>query len=102
MATACPIDLDTHKLSEEIRSIYARVATDPSGEFHFHRGPQYAAEFLSYDRGALNRLPDQSTASFAGVANPHRMGPIGEGAVVVDIGCGAGMDLLLSATDVGK
>jgi arsenite methyltransferase len=101
MAIACPVDLDTQKLREEIRSIYARVATDPSGEFHFHRGPDYAAEFLRYDRDALAKLPDESTASFAGVANPHRMGPFGEGALVVDIGCGAGMDLMLAANSVG-
>lgn len=101
MAIACPIDLDTRKLHDEIQSIYARVAEDPSGDFHFHRGPDYAAQFLGYDRSALAALPRQSTASFAGVANPHRMGPIGEGAVVTDIGCGAGMDLLLAAKSVG-
>ena len=101
MAIACPVDLDTRKLRDEIRSIYARVASDPSGEFHFHRGPDYAAEFLRYDRAALGQLPAQSTASFAGVANPHRVAPIEEGSVVVDIGCGAGMDLLLAAKSAG-
>ena len=30
MAVACPVDLDTMRLRQEIRSIYARVATDPS------------------------------------------------------------------------
>jgi hypothetical protein len=35
MAIACPIDLNTLKLRAEIQSIYARVATDPSGDFHF-------------------------------------------------------------------
>jgi len=101
MAIACPVDLDTRKLRDEIRSIYARVASDPSGEFHFHRGPNYAAEFLRYDRGALAQLPAESTASFAGVANPHRIAPIEEGSTVVDIGCGAGMDLLLAAKSAG-
>ena len=43
----------------------------------------------------------RSTASFAGVANPHRIAPMTAGATVVDIGCGAGMDLLLAAQAVG-
>jgi arsenite methyltransferase len=101
MAITCPVNLDTRKLREEIQSIYARVAADPSGDFHFHRGPAYAAEFLKYDRAALDKLPQQSTASFAGVANPHRIDRIGEAETVVDIGCGAGMDLLLAAKSVG-
>jgi len=101
MAVTCPVDLDTIKLRQEIQSIYARVATDPSGAFHFHRGPAYAAELLGYDAGALAALPQESTESFAGVANPHRIAPISRGATVVDIGCGAGMDLLLAAKAVG-
>jgi arsenite methyltransferase len=101
MATACPVDLDTLKLRAEIRSIYARVATEPSGEFHFHRGPAYAGAMLGYDANALAGLPADTTASFAGVANPHRIAPLAPGATVVDIGCGAGMDLLLAAQAVG-
>jgi len=101
MAIACPLDLDTRKLRDEIQSIYSQVARGPSGDFHFHRGPAYAASLLGYDAALLATLPEQSTASFAGVANPHRMGPLPEGAVVVDIGCGAGMDLLLAARSVG-
>jgi arsenite methyltransferase len=101
MATVCPVELDTRKLRDEIQSIYARVATEPSGNFHFHRGPEYAAEFLNYDIEVLRGLPIDSTASFAGVANPHRMGPPAAGNTVVDIGCGAGMDLLLAARSVG-
>ena len=101
MALTCPVDLDTRKLRDEIQSIYARVATEPVGDFHFHRGIDYAVEWLGYDRDRLQALPAGCTGSFAGVANPHRMGPLGEGATVVDIGCGAGMDLLLAARDVG-
>jgi SAM-dependent methyltransferase len=101
MAVTCPVDLDTLKLRAEIRSIYARVATDPSQEFHFHRGPAYAAAMLGYDALALSTLPPATTASFAGVANPHRLAAIPTGATVVDIGCGAGMDLLLAAREVG-
>jgi arsenite methyltransferase len=101
MATHAPAALDLTKLTDEIVSVYERVATDPGGDFHFHRGPVYAAEHLGYDAAALAELPQASTASFAGVANPHAIAPLREGDTVVDIGSGAGMDLLLAARAVG-
>jgi len=101
MATSCPIGFDKSRLHEEIELIYARVATEPSGEFHFHRGPRYAAEILGYDAVELAELPASATASFAGVANPHAIDAIRPGDTVVDIGSGAGMDLLLAARRAG-
>ena len=101
MAIVCPVDLDTLKLRAEIQSIYARVAADPSGEFHFHRGPGYAADLLHYDATELATLPASVTGSFAGIGNPHAVAPLSIGATVVDIGCGAGTDLLLAARHVG-
>ena len=101
MAVTCPVDLDTSRLRQEIQAIYARVATDPSGGFHFHRGPVYAAERLGYEASALAAIPEWATASFAGVANPLRMAALAPGVTVVDIGCGAGMDLMLAASAVG-
>jgi arsenite methyltransferase len=101
MAITCPVDLDTLKLRAEIQSIYARVAEDPSGEFHFHRGPEYAARRLNYDAAELSKLPGTVTESFAGVGNPHAIAPLPTGATVVDIGSGAGTDLLLAAFHVG-
>jgi SAM-dependent methyltransferase len=101
MAISCPVDLNTLKLRAEIQSIYARVAADPSGEFHFHRGPEYAAERLKYDADELSTLPRTVTESFAGVGNPHAIAPIPTGATVVDVGSGAGTDLLLAALHVG-
>jgi len=101
MAIACPVDLDTRKLRAEIQSIYARVAEAPSGEFHFHRGPEYAARRLNYDAAELSQLSGTVTESFAGVGNPHLIAPLPTGATVVDIGSGAGMDLLLAASHVG-
>jgi len=101
MPIACPVDLNTSVLRSEISSIYGRVAAEPDGEFHFHRGPAYAAEFLGYDAGELAALPADCTASFAGVGNPLAIGPIHAGQTVLDIGCGAGMDLLLAAKRTG-
>jgi ubiquinone/menaquinone biosynthesis C-methylase UbiE len=56
---------------------------------------------LGYDPDELAALPAGTTASFAGVSNPHRIAPLTPGATVVDLGCGAGMDLLLAARAVG-
>ena len=101
MAVSCPIDFDVASLRAEVRTMYSRVATAPDGEFHFHRGPQYAATRLGYDAAELAALPADVTSAFAGVANPHAIGPIPVGATVVDIGSGAGTDLLLAARRVG-
>jgi arsenite methyltransferase len=97
----CPVDLDAQLVREEVSKVYSRLASDPDGDFHFHRGPEYAAEFLGYDPEELAGLPVQCTASFAGIANPHLIAPILLGEAVLDIGCGVGMDLLLAARRIG-
>ncbi len=101
MAITAPAALDTRQLREKVSSMYAQVAADPDGEFHFHRGPAYAVNFLGYDADELQDLPAEATASFAGVGNPLAMGEVSPGQTVLDVGCGAGMDLLLAARRVG-
>ena len=101
MALSCPIDLDVAKLRHEVNLIYGRVAEDPSGDFHFHRGADYAASMLDYDAAELAKLPPETTASFAGIANPFVAGVPATGAVVVDIGSGSGTDVFLAASRVG-
>lgn len=101
MAFSCPTGFDVARLRRQVGETYDRVAREPQGEFHFHRGLEYACDFLRYDRQDLETLPEESTAAFAGVGNPHRIGLIESGETVLDIGCGAGMDLLLAARSVG-
>lgn len=101
MNIACPVDLDAMRVRREIQDMYSRVAVRPDGSFHFHRGPDYAAAWLGYDAEELRQIPDSVTSSFAGVGNPHRVGPIARGERVLDIGCGAGTDLLLAARRTG-
>ena len=102
MAATCAAGFDVDKLRQLVRAEYDRVAREPSGMFHFHRGPQYAARMLGYDAEELATLPEEATVSFAGVGNPHRIGPIQSGETVLDIGCGTGTDLLLAAKRTGS
>jgi arsenite methyltransferase len=101
MATTCPIDFDVTKLRESVRSVYTRVARDPGGDFHFHRGAEYAVRLLGYDPSELEAVPERAKARFAGVGNPLAIGPIAAGETVLDHACGAGMDLLLAARRLG-
>ena len=80
MATGCPINFDVAYLREQVRFTYDRVARNPEGDYHFHRGPDYAHRFLGYDPDELASLPELSTARFAGVGNPLAIGPIEAGA----------------------
>lgn len=100
MAIACPAELNVDSLRAEIRQTYTRLAQSPDGDFHFHRGPQYAAQVLRYDRAELDGLPSACAARFAGVGNPLRIGPLRAGQTVLDHACGSGVDLLLAARRV--
>lgn len=102
MAATCPENFDVARLRRRVNETYERVARDPNGDFHFHRGAEYAVKLLGYDRAELAAIPRTATDAFAGVGNPHRGGPVREGEIVLDHACGAGMDLLLAARRTGR
>ena len=93
-----PVDVDV--LREEIRKTYTDVSTDQEQEFIFPTGRAWAQE-LGYPEPELARVPDATVESFAGVANHWVLGRIEPGAVVLDLGCGAGTDLLIAAQMTG-
>jgi SAM-dependent methyltransferase len=97
-ATDIPVDVDV--LREEIRKTYTDVSTDQAQEFIFPTGRTWAQD-LGYPELELSRVPDATVESFAGVANHWTLGRIKPGRVVLDLGCGAGTDLLIAAQMTG-
>lgn len=94
-----PPRFEPEALRQAIRDTYASLASG-AGEYPFHFGRPLARR-LGYDDAAIARLPQRSVAAFAGAGNPFAAGPIPRGATVVDVGCGAGVDLLLASELVG-
>jgi SAM-dependent methyltransferase len=99
MSTAqSPVDVDV--LRDEIHKTYTAVSAEQDREFIFPTGRAWA-EDLAYPQPELSRVPDATVESFAGVANPFSLGRIEPGATVLDLGSGAGTDLLIAAQMVG-
>jgi SAM-dependent methyltransferase len=98
MSTEQLIDLET--LRAAIQHEYAGVATTPGQGFHFHVGRPLASR-LGYAAEQVDLLPDCVVESFAGVGNPFALGVLQPGEVVVDLGSGAGFDVVLAAQQVG-
>ncbi|MEW6583162.1 MAG: methyltransferase domain-containing protein [Actinomycetota bacterium] len=96
--TDIPVDVDV--LRDEIRKTYTEVSTEQERDFIFPTGRAWAEE-LDYPQPELSAVPEETVASFAGVANHFLLGRIDPGSVVLDLGCGAGTDLLVAAQMTG-
>lgn len=95
-----PVEIDTNELRSQIKQTYSEVATDPYKPYHFITGRELA-KWLKYSQEEVDSLPDSAVESFAGVHNPTVLHPIHSGETLLDIGCGAGFDSIISARSVG-
>ena len=98
MSSQAPVDVEV--LRSEIEKTYTEVSTSPQSDFIFPTGRAWA-QTLGYPEPELGKVPDTSVESFAGVANHWRLGRFDPGQTVLDLGCGAGTDLLIGAQMVG-
>src|SRR5262245_60366326 len=97
---AVEVEIDVDLLKREIKKTYSNVAEQPDRNFIFPTGRAWALD-LGYPPELAN-VPEVAVESFAGVANPWEMGRLEPGERVLDLGCGAGTDLLVAAQMVGE
>jgi SAM-dependent methyltransferase len=91
-ATRRPEDADA--LRDEVREGYTRVARAGS------RDAAETSRQLGYGDAQLESIPEEANLG-VGCGNPTAIDTLRPGEVVVDLGCGAGMDTFLAARAVG-
>lgn len=86
---------------DAVRRMYTDVALEPERGFHFPTG-RPACEFVGYPTEQLKAVPESALESFAGVGYPFATGVIRVGDTVLDIGSGAGTDVIIASRLVGE
>jgi arsenite methyltransferase len=87
-------------IQARVRNAYSAAALEPAAKHAFPTGRIFA-ESLGYPPERLASLPAVAVDAFAGVAHVSLFAKIPPGAVVLDLGCGAGLDTLIAARRTG-
>jgi arsenite methyltransferase len=88
------------RLYEGVRKAYSAAAERPAEPHPFPVGRAFA-ESIGYPKELLDTLPTCSVDAFAGVSNVSVYAEISAGSTILDLGCGAGLDTLISARRTG-
>jgi arsenite methyltransferase len=92
---------DPERILAEVRDRYSEVGAAPDAEHPFRVGRNFAVA-LGYPPELLDQLPACCSEAFTGVAHSALLADVNAGDVVVDLGCGGGLDLLLLSRAVGS
>ncbi|MCC6178471.1 MAG: methyltransferase domain-containing protein [Chloroflexi bacterium] len=95
-----PLAQDAQALRAAVRDRYAAVALEPEARYSFQVGRDFALA-LGYPFDLLSRLPASAIDAFTGVGTPVLQAEIQVGERVLDLGCGAGLDLAIAAEAAG-
>lgn len=88
------------ELRSAVRRAYSAAAERPESKHAFPVGRLFA-ESLDYPPDLLAGLPLVAVEAFVGVSNVSVLATIPAGAVVLDLGCGSGVDALIAARRAG-
>jgi len=89
------------EIKQAVKDKYSQVALTVGARFNFPVGRKFA-ESVGYPREVLDELPATMWESFTGAGNPQPYADPRPGETVLDLGCGAGLDLYFYATAVGE
>ncbi len=95
------LNVNPDEIKKLVKDKYSEVSRDPCGVFNFPVGKIFALK-VGYPKEALDNLPLSLTESFTGANNPQGFVELKEEEVVLDLGCGAGLDLYFYAKRVGE
>ncbi|MCH7556706.1 MAG: methyltransferase domain-containing protein [Planctomycetes bacterium] len=88
------------EIKQAVKEKYSEVASNPQAKFNFPVGRKFA-ESVGYSSELLDKLPASMWESFTGAGNPQPYIDIKRGEKILDLGCGAGLDLYLYAQATG-
>ncbi|HEB02265.1 MAG TPA: methyltransferase domain-containing protein [Nitrospirae bacterium] len=88
------------EIQAAVRKKYSEVSISLEGKFTYPTGRD-GAHVLGYDLSLLADMPADVADTFCGVGNPFSIGPVNPGESVLDIGSGAGFDLIMASLMVG-
>jgi SAM-dependent methyltransferase len=87
-------------LRDSVREAYSAAAEKPQDEHPSPTGRGFT-ESLGYPPDLVACLPSTCVDAFSGVSDVAIFADIPEGATVLDLGCGAGLDSLIAARRAG-
>lgn len=87
-------------IEQQVQAAYSRIALEPAQNRLFPTG-RALAEGLGYPTTALDDLPEQAVEAFCGVAYLLEAAEPRADEVLLDLGCGSGVDSLLCAPRAG-
>jgi SAM-dependent methyltransferase len=88
----------SHVIEQAVKSRYGAVAT--SGLSSDHSGVRAVAEAFGYTPEQLTSIPSEANLGLS-CGNPTATANLRPGEIVVDLGCGGGLDVFLAAAKVG-